>query len=528
MISLRYQNPVIPGFHPDPSVCRVGNDFYLVNSTFEFFPGIPIYHSRNLVDWELVGHAWTRKSQFDMTGASASRGLFAPTIRFHSGEFFITVTNVSGTGNCILRSGKIEGPWSDPVPVAQGGIDPSLFFDDDGTAYFCSNATVDGKEGIALSVINPVTGETRISARHIARGSGGRWPEAPHIYKYHGLYYLALAEGGTEYGHMETLFRSASPWGPYIACPHNPILTHRDDAKNPIQCVGHADLVDDADGNTWAVCLGVRTLADTLLHNTGRETYLAPVRWDDDLWFTVGDGGIISTEMSGPLPSPPLKKRGRWVPSFEGDGIDPEWNFVRNPDMERFSFDASSRSIGIEGGRENLSETTLSPSLVARRQEDIECEFSAEVTLEKPASDDRRAASNDACTRSDDMRAEAGIVAYCSDSYHYEIALRFSGNKLRATLRRRIHDLEAETADVIVGEIDNQAGVTVSLRIAANKDFYRFEYRTGDGEWLPLGKGMTAGLCTEGTHRMSFTGAYLGLYAVNAKASFSNIAYERK
>jgi len=278
MRNLPYRNPVLAGFHPDPSVCRVGSDYYLVVSSFEFFPGLPVFHSTNLTDWEPVSFAWHRESQFDMAAAGASRGLFAPTIRFHSGEFFITVTDVSGTGNCIIRSGTPYGPWSDPVPVAQGGIDPSLFFDDDGTAYFCTNADVGGIQGIALSVVNPVTGKLRSPVRHICPGSGGRWPEAPHLYKFDGLYYLMLAEGGTEYGHMETLFRSASPWGPYVPCPHNPILSHRNALANPVQCTGHADLVEDGKGNYWAVFLGVRPLPGLLLHNLGRETFLAPVK----------------------------------------------------------------------------------------------------------------------------------------------------------------------------------------------------------------------------------------------------------
>ena len=504
MNPVRYRNPVIPGFHPDPSVCRVGSDFYLVNSSFEFFPGIPIYHSRNLVNWELVGHAWTRKSQFDMTGAGASRGLFAPTIRFHAGEFFITVTNVSGVGNCILRSGKIEGPWSDPVPVAQGGIDPSLFFDDDGTAYFCSNASVDGKEGIALAVVNPLTGEIRSPIRHICAGTGGRYPEAPHLYKFRGLYYLAVAEGGTEYGHMETLFRSASLWGPYTPSPHNPILTHRNDATGAIQCTGHADFFDDAEGNSWAVCLGTRPIGP-LLHNTGRETYLAPVRWDDELWFTIGDGGRIALEMEGPLPEEPRAKSPRWEPLFGNDRIDPEWNFVRSPNLERFLFDAKKRVITIEGNAENLSETVSSPSFIGRRQEETTCEFSARVAL------------------TENRKGEAGIAAYYSDSYHYEIFVRRENGGTRAILRRKIHDLEAETASHLI-DADGTGGV--ELRIRANKERYHFEYRSENGNWNTLGTGMTAGLCTEGTYHMTFTGVYLGLFAISATADFSYIAYE--
>jgi len=187
---------------------------------------------------------------------------------------------------------------------------------DDGTAFFCTNAEVDGSTGIALSVINPVTGALRSPVRHICAGTGGRWPEAPHLYKFDGLYYLMLAEGGTEYGHMETLFRSESPWGPYTPCPTNPVLSHRDAVSNPVQCTGHADIVDDGAGNLWAVFLGVRTLPGVLLHNLGRETFLSPVVQDAAGWFSIGNGGIVGLEMEGPLPGEARPYTRDWKPSY--------------------------------------------------------------------------------------------------------------------------------------------------------------------------------------------------------------------
>ncbi|TAH55464.1 MAG: glycoside hydrolase family 43 protein [Treponema sp.] len=539
MKTLPYRNPVVPGFHPDPSVCRVGPDFYLVVSSFEFFPGLPVFHSTNLVNWEPISFAWHRESQFDMAGAGASRGLFAPTIRFHAGEFFITVTDVSGTGNCILRSGTPYGPWSDPVPVAQGGIDPSLFFDDDGTAFFCTNAEVDGSTGIALSVINPVTGALRSPVRHICAGTGGRWPEAPHLYKFDGLYYLMLAEGGTEYGHMETLFRSESPWGPYTPCPTNPVLSHRDAVSNPVQCTGHADIVDDGAGNLWAVFLGVRTLPGVLLHNLGRETFLSPVVQDAAGWFSIGNGGIVGLEMEGPLPGEARPYTRDWKPSYIEGKRDPHWCFVRGFDASLIHFDCTDAAVRLAFGPDISTPSGLY-ALALRRQEGFLCEFSARV--EFPA---RIYAADENSGKNSGVRA--GLTAYYNDSYHYDIFVYRDGvcgtnDPWRLGVSKRIHDMEAVVASVDLPESLLQVGgsglAAVDFRIRSDTEWYVFEWKAGGTGWAELGRGKTAGLCTEGTYHMSFTGVLFGVFASGClnffgsepdyPVSFSDCAYTER
>ena len=247
-----YKNPILPGFNPDPSICKVDEDYYIVTSSFEFYPGVPIYHSRNLVNWELIGYCLTRKSQLDLENTQSSGGIFAPTLYHHNDFFFLATTDIN-KGNFIVYAENIYGPWSDPVWIDQRGIDPSLLFDEDGTVYFLS-ADNDGEVcSILMCTINIFTGE-KLSKTHIINsGCGGRYPEGPHLYKIFGKYYLMLAEGGTEYGHMETIQRADSPYGPYEKCPHNPVLTHRNDMKGEICGVGHADIVEDGNGNWWAV-----------------------------------------------------------------------------------------------------------------------------------------------------------------------------------------------------------------------------------------------------------------------------------
>ncbi|MDP3177751.1 MAG: glycoside hydrolase family 43 protein, partial [Spirochaetaceae bacterium] len=491
---MRYANPILPGFHPDPSVCRVGDWFYMVTSTFQFFPGIPVRRSRDLCDWEIVGFGIDRFSGIDLRRAGPSRGLFAPTIRHDGRGFFITCTEVDGLGNFFLRADEAEGPWSDPIPLAVGGIDPSLFFEGE-TAYLCSNGSAEDGDGISLCVIDRESGAVLDGPRRICPGSGGRWPEGPHLYKLGGTYYLIISEGGTEYGHMVSAFRSHSPWGPYEACPRNPFLSHRDAGAEAVQCVGHADIVEDGAGSWWLFCLGTRPLGP-LLHNLGRETFLAPLAWDRDGWPIAGP---IRLQMEGPLPSPPGHGPARtltWVDDFAAPRLDPAWTSARSRPEG-----AHVRALGDAGGLElagagvGLSESLGAPALLCRPQEALECVFEALVDFEPRAEGD-----------------EAGICAYYDERYHYEAAVaRRSGSRV-LLLRRRVHDLELESTPIPVPDSG-----TILLRLAADREAYAFSFAcagastcsnagAGAGRSGRLGSGSAAGLCTEGTMSMSFTG----------------------
>ena len=301
-----FQNPIIPGFHPDPSICRVGDDYYLVNSSFEFFPGVPIFHSRDLVHWRQIGYCLTRKSQLNLDHARASGGIYAPTLRYHNGTFYMITTLVDTGGNFFVTATNPAGPWSEPVWVDHAGIDPSLLFDEDGTVYY------DRHEGMAdgfigQAKINLQTGKLDGDFKEVWRGTGGVWPEGPHLYKINGKYFIMIAEGGTSYDHMETIARSDSPWGPFIPNPRNPILTHRNRPDSPIQALGHADLVETPDG-WWLVCLGIRPQGGRF-HHLGRETFLAPVTWSEDGWPVVNGKGTLETNLTAPrLPQHPWEK----------------------------------------------------------------------------------------------------------------------------------------------------------------------------------------------------------------------------
>ncbi len=273
----RYKNPIIPGFNPDPSICRAGSDYYLVTSSFEYFPGVPVYHSTDMVNWQNIGYCLTRDTQLPLQKCRASGGIYAPTIRYHDGLFYMVTTNVSNKGNFYVTAKDPAGEWSEPFWVDQGGIDPTIFWDEDGKSYFLSNGHTN-KNGIVLSEINLKTGKRTTEPIIIWQGTGGRYPEGPHIYKKDGYYYLLISEGGTEYGHMITIARSRQIYGPYESCQYNPILTHvgKITQNNPIQGTGHADLVQDTKGDWWMVCLAFRAF-NGQHHTLGRETGILTV-----------------------------------------------------------------------------------------------------------------------------------------------------------------------------------------------------------------------------------------------------------
>jgi alpha-N-arabinofuranosidase len=490
----RYGNPVIPGFNPDPSVCRDGEDYYLVTSSFEFFPGVPIYHSRNLANWKLIGHCLDRDSQLPLGSSRASGGVYAPTLRKSGDRFFMTTTNVSSGGNFIVNAQDIRGPWSEPALVDQGGIDPSLLFED-GKAYFCSAGEEGGASAILLCEVDPLSGRRLTPSRVISRGCCGRFPEAPHIYRVGGWYYLVLAEGGTEYGHMVTIQRSRDAYGPYQACPRTPLVSHKDRGGHPIQALGHADMLEDHAGNWWLVCLGIRPLGWPMLHNLGRETFLLPLSWEDE-WPKAG---TMELEMEGPLPAAPERRDFGFEADFTSPALDPRWTFIRNPDMARYR--AGGGVLRLLGNGQDLSQPLGNPVFLGIRQPGFESSAEAAFDVSGPA-------------------GKAGLSAYYSNDYHYDFFVERNGlNERSVVLRRRIHDLEAETYRQKVapeGEL--------SLRISAGKEDYAFSYRVSGGASIQAGLGATAGLCTEGTRAMSFTGVFLGVFCSEGEGTFTRFS----
>jgi alpha-N-arabinofuranosidase len=415
----------------------------------------------------------------------------------------MTTTNITGGGNFIVHSADILGPWSDPVYIDQGGIDPSLLFVDD-RVYFCSTGMEGNRQGIFLCELDPLTGKKSSPSTCISFGCGGRFPEAPHLYCIKGWYYLVLAEGGTEYGHMVTIQRSRDIRGPYEPCPHNPILSHRDRGGHPIQATGHADLFEDQNGLWWLVCLGIRPLGWAMLHNLGRETFLSSVKWKDD-WPLVGNDGCLELDMEGALPAIPSDIRNfDFLADFTSPTLALEWNFIRNPEPDRYRQEKG--RLRIEGSEKTLSNPNTNPAFVGIRQQSFQIEASTAIIPElKPGT-------------------KAGITAYYNHAHHYDLSLERNMEGIYyIILNKRLHDLEMEFRQTI-----SMSGDEIQLRISSDPEMYRFDYRAGNGRWRDCGTGLAAGLCTEGTGTMTFTGVHIGLFSVRGPAYFSGFTLRNR
>lgn len=497
---ITYSNPILPGFHPDPSICRVGEDFYLVTSSFEYFPGIPIFHSKDLLHWEQIGHVLTRDSQITLVkGAPNCINIYAPTIRYHEGLFYLIVTNVTGDnhGNFIVTAEHPEGPWSDPIQLPFPGIDPSLFFDEDGKTYYI------GTDGcIYLQELDIPTGTALGEKHYVWNGTGANNPEGPHVYHIGEYYYILLAQGGTELCHMSAIARSKDLFGPYESCPHNPVLTNIGQCY-PIKACGHSDLVEDTQGNWWAVCLGIRPLGYPFRHNMGRETMLVPVEWENG-WPIMGDKSAVLPEFTLDRTVPEFSPEGYVVGSNTVDDFKGElplyWNRIYNP-VEGLIV-TGENGLELRGNKVALSEDS-EKAWLGRRQEHFYAYAKAELEF-VPKKDGE----------------EAGLTIYMNPGHHYEIAKTQLDGTACVILRRRIGSLCA------VEKVIPCAEEKLTLVLNCEKDWYKFSFITADGTEVAVGQGEAGYLTTEAGG--CFTGNYIAVYASGNGADCDAVAYVKK
>lgn len=484
---MKVKNPVIRGFYPDPSVCRANGKFYMVCSSFEYFPGVPLFESDDLVHWHQIGHCLTRKTQVDLYQINSSGGVFAPTIRFHEGRFYMVTTNDTYHKNFYVYTDDIYGEWSEPVFVDQGGIDPSLFFED-GKAYFMSNGSdEDGRGCIFQCEIDIATGERLTPSRPIWKGSGGRYLESPHLFRFGDWYYLTAAEGGTEYGHMITYARGKNPYGPFEGYPQNPVLTNRNEGghQNRIQGIGHGDLVQDEKGNTFLVCLGFRQQGEWQpFHHLGREVFLVPVQWGEDGWFRAGVNGTVKEEMEFPLESGEIQEMDYDV-SFDklsDDGL--RWCHLRGFQKENYRF--VDGGVHLRGNRFGLDDVD-EPTFLGVRQSEFD------TSLRVTVSGDSQ---------------EAGVTFYLSEDHHYDVAVLSEEGKKKLILRLCIGDAKSVVAERELPQ--NQSNTMI--HIESQPDKYTFYGQCGEEEIL-LGTARSKYLSSEVAG--GFTGTVMAMYAVN-------------
>lgn len=476
-------NPILKGFNPDPSICQAHGKFYIAVSTFEYVPGVTLYESDDLLTFRYVHSALSRESQLDLKGCKNSSGIYAPTLRFHEGTFYLVTTNKHTKWNFIVQAHNIRGPWSDPHLISPMGIDPSLFFDDDGACYYTSNGTIDGQKGIVGAPIDPNTGSLLAPLSLISKGCNGSATEAPHIYKRNDWYYLVMAEGGTEYGHHSVVVRSKSLTGPYEDNPHNPILSHSQRKGHPIQCTGHADLLRLEDDRWIAVFLAIRMPGKALLHNLGRESFFAEVTWEED-WPVIGNRGMVELgdrramdlfiDFSQDLDDYPLLK-------------------VRAPKKECYIQDTDQANLILQG-EQRLSTNGGSPTLLAVRQAEFCSTFEAQLDT-------------------GNLTAKAGVVAWYNSDYHVKLEVhKLENGTLSISLIHQIHDLEARSESIL---LDQNQNLPLFLHIVSDTEHYHF-YCNGH----KIGSASIACLCTEATMYMTFTGNLFGIYAEEGRAIF--------
>ena len=479
-----FRNPVLSGFHSDPAVTAANGKFYLVASTFTFFPGIPVFESEDLVHWKQVGNAIHRPEQLDFDGLGVSRGVFAPSIEYHDGTFYVVNTSVDAGGNFIVTATDPAGPWSDPIWLPTiGGIDPSLFFDDDGKVYILNNdepevpVRYDGHRAIWLQEIDIANGKP-FGPRKVLIDGGVKpeenpiWIEGPHIYKVDGWYYLNNAEGGTGPQHSQVILRSRDVWGPYEPYQDNPILTQRDLDPNrplPVTNAGHADLVQGPDGSWWATFLASRNYGVDH-YNTGREAFLLPVTWKDGWPVILPHGEKIPYVLPGPsfMKKPadqaPMTGNFTWRDEFDTVGLGKGWMTPRVPKTPWYDGSARPGWLAIHPLAERL-DSMVNPAFYARRQQHQV--FQASTAMELPA-----------------PGVAAGLAAFQGETHWYFLGVRRAGEGDGAEV---FLEKKAGGEVEVVARQDVPAAAQLTLHIAGNEGTYGFGFDAGDGkgvQWL--------------------------------------------
>lgn len=511
-----FYSPILQGCYPDPSITRKGNDYYLVNSSFAMVPGVPIFHSNDLVNWKQIGHVLDRPSQLKVEKAGISAGIYAPDIQYnpHNNTFYMITTQIAaGIGNMVVKTQDPLKGWSDPIKLQFDGIDPSLFFDDNGKAYLVHNdappkgkALYDGHRVIKIWEYDLATDAVIPGTDKIIVDGGVDirqkpiWIEGPHIYKKNGRYYLMCAEGGTGGWHSEVIFVSDLPTGPYKPAPGNPILTQRyfpKDRPNKVDWAGHADLVEGPDGKYYGVFLAVRP-NETNRVNTGRETFILPVDWSGE--FPVFENGLVPLGPTTKMPKGVTNRTGQ-------NGFLPNGNFSFTDDFKNTKPDP--RWIGVRGPRENFIATTkeglqINPfpvtikaaaptsTLFFRQQH---ASFEASVSLQyKPQSE----------------KDLAGLVCYQKETFNYVFGLTKKGGDYYLLLERT-----EKGKSTIIASQKITLSDAIRLKVEARGDAYTFSYSTDGQQFNNLG-GTVSGDILSTDVAGGFTGALIGLYATSA------------
>ena len=513
----QYRNPVVAGFYPDPSAIRVGDDFYLVTSTFGYFPGLPVFHSTDLVSWTQVGNAIHRPDQINYgEKEELTRGLFAATLAYHDGTFYIANTCFyCDRGNFVVTAKDPAGPWSDPIWLGVSGIDPSLFFDDDGSAWVVHNDVPDGKlryDGHrAIWLLRFDFGKRERVGERLLLVDGGADPatnpehvEGPHVFKHDGWYYLTAAEGGTGEQHAQMVWRSRALTGPYVPSPSNPSLTQRDlnpARPDPVTSTGHAQFVKLKDGTWWAVFLATRPYRGNQ-YNLGRETFLLPVTWKDG-WPVILPRGervpMVAQRPDLPRNPQPLPTSGpmAWTERFDAPTLPLSWMTLHPPQTRWYT--TGKTGLTITPGTMPLGAFGTAPgqpSYLAHRLQHHKATLETTLASFEPVEGEL-----------------AGLALLQNEYGHYVIGVERDAQGLAVSLYRRSSREGAKTGDRLARiPLDGKQG-PVSLRFRLDGPRLEADYAMASGEWKPVATGLDASLLSVETAG-GFIGNTFGPYAV--------------
>jgi xylan 1,4-beta-xylosidase len=503
-IDVALPNPAVPGFNPDPSVCLVDGEYYLACSSFEYLPGIPIYHSRDLASWRRIGHVAERPGQLDLEDIPTLGGAWAPTIRHRGGRFWLVVTDAMGRGGLIFTAEEAAGPWSDGV-VMQGvdGIDQDIAWDADGTAYMTySGLVLQGEQmgahhGIQQVRMDLETGRALEAPRAMWSGTGLKFPEAPHLYEIDGTWYLLIAEGGTERGHGVSIARAPRPDGPFESCPRNPVFSARSTSW-PVQNAGHGDLVRTPDGGWAIVFLGMRARGMTQAFSPmGRESFITTLEWEDG-WPVVAPVDTISGSEPAVV-----------ADDFDAPELGLDWMSIRTPAARWSSTRERPGCLVIQGDGSTMDDPR--PHFVARRQEHEAARFSVRI---------------------DAGHGAGGLSVRMDEDHHYDIEV--DGGVARA--RGRVGPFDQTWEQPIA---PGPATITIDVRptagaeaspgsagpggLAVAPDVVHLSVDTGDG---PAELAALDGRYVSAETSASFTGRVVGMYAVRGSVAFERFRYE--
>ena len=538
---LSYNNPIIPGSYPDPSICRVGNDYYIVNSSFEYFPGLPIHHSKDLVNWNLIGYGLHRDDQcsgeMNLVDVQTDGGIHAPSIRYHDGLFYIITTNVYSPGpqqptemiNFIITAEQVEGPWSNPhIIEGAPGIDPDIIFDDGKVWYVGTQVpekpNFNGEGEIWLQELDLDDWSLKGERYFLWRGAlyYGTWAEGPHIYKRNGFYYLLIAEGGTSLEHAVMVSVSDNVKGPYVPNARNPILTSRHLSNDYwVNSIGHADLLELADGRWYMVALGIRSEIDTY-SNMGRETHLIPVTWEEEPfewkydkiekeWSDLPDRERFEilrrvnyewpvcspltgrVERSFPLPFPASSQVNKesFRDNFDSETLNLEWNFRRVPQEGTYLINNKDGYLRLFSSK-NVIENRKSCSLLGIRQIETDFEFSVKM-LYNPSIPE----------------VQAGVSLFQKDDNY--LTFTIERDREQNIILKLVSKEQKKVPLVIQQTFLKSYNDSIIFKVFSKNQSYKYYYSLDNGTNFNFFAETSSGLLLS----KGYTGAYMGIYSTS-------------